>query len=160
MAIERMTVIALVPGVIAVESEVVQVPSEADAALLVEFEAVVFDRGLLAADLVLLRREASGVALALRDERRRAAALEVALWRTAHPQPARWRDALGLALVPLVMLAERLGLVARWLWRALCGRALCGRLRWDRWDRGNLSPLARMLLCVAFFAGAVLVWGR
>ena len=33
------------------------------------------------------------------------------------------------------------------------------RVRWDRLDRGDLSPLVRMVLCVALFLGAVLVWG-
>lgn len=42
---------------------------------------------------------------------------------------------------------------------ALCWEWLT-RVRWHRFDRGNVSPLVRVGLCVAFFAWTVLRFGR
>lgn len=164
MAIERMPLVARVPGVRAVETEVLRVPTEADAALIADFDAVVFDRGLLAADLVLLRREKHELAGEARELARRNAALEVALWRAGRREPSVLRLGAGLALLALLVLCERLGLLARWVWGCVrLGAVLLvwrGVLRWDRLDRGNVSPLTRMLCCAALFLGCVLAFGR
>src|SRR5438128_1414257 len=82
------------------------------------------------------------------------AALEVALGRATRPRPSALRLYAGLALLLPVLLGERLLAAVRagLLWLVL----RLARVRWDRLDRGTVSPLVRAGLCVGFFVAMLL----
>jgi hypothetical protein len=172
MAMERWPVVAWVPGAVAAEEGLVRLPLPA--------ADPVYDRGLEAGRLVLAERANASLELALEAAQWRAADAEydaatVARARevlreqarrevAARPEPSALRLYAGLALLLVLVAAERLWLVARWLWvRArILGwvAARLGRLRLDRLDRGNVSPLTVAVCCVALFFGCVLAFGR